>query len=58
MLNAIFERHQQWIHVLEALEFRLVDLLDDSLVVGRQMHRLVGELCREVGQVLSETVKP
>lgn len=53
-LNAVFERHQQRIHVLKALEFGLVDFLDDAFVVGREMHGLVGELGREVGEILSE----
>lgn len=57
MLDAIFERHQQRIHVFKALELRLVDLLDDALVVGRQVHRFVGELWWEVRQVLSITLK-
>lgn len=57
MLNAIFERHQQRIHVFKALELRLVDLLDDALVVGRQVHRFVGELWWEVSKVLSEMFK-
>lgn len=30
MSNAVLQRHQQRVHVLEALEFALVDLVDDA----------------------------
>lgn len=53
-LDTIFERHQQWIHVLEAFEFGLVDFFDDTFVVGCQMNGFVGEFRWEVGEILSE----
>lgn len=54
MLNAVFEGHQQRIYVLEALELGLINLLDDALIVRRQVNWLVGEFRWEVCQVLSE----
>lgn len=56
-LNTIFKRHQQRIHVFKALELRLINLLDDALVVWRQMNGLVGEFWGEVCEVLSEKSK-
>lgn len=51
MSNTVVERHQQRIDVLEALELRLINLFDDTIVVRRQVDRLFGELRRKVGQV-------
>lgn len=49
--HAVLQRHQQRVHVLEALELRLVNVRDHRVVVGREVDRLVRELRREVGQV-------
>lgn len=51
MSNTVVERHQQRVDVFEALELGLINLLDDSIVVRRQVDRLFGELGRKVGQV-------
>jgi hypothetical protein len=56
-LDAIFERHQQWIHVLEALKLGLVDFLDDTFVVGCEVNGLVGEFGWEVGEILSGKIE-
>merc|ERR1712117_172110 len=50
-LNDVFGRHEQRIDVLEAVELALIDLSDEAWVVRRELHRLVGELRREVGEV-------
>lgn len=49
--HAVLQGHQQRVHVLEPFELRLVDVGDHALVIGREMHGLVSELRREVGEV-------
>lgn len=51
MSNAIVEGHQKRIDVFEAFELRLVNLLDDAVVVWREVHGFVCELGWKVGQV-------
>lgn len=48
---AVLQRHQQRIYVFEALEFGLVDFLNNTWIIGSEVNRFIGKFRRKVCQI-------